>query len=118
MLFEYFILLIFLIIIIFIALILFFFSFFFINKNENLEKNLAYECGFDPFEESRKEFNIKFYLVGILFIIFDLEIIFIFPWAITSSVNNLFSYLIIFFFLFILFIGFIYEWIAGALEWN
>lgn len=85
------------------------------EKTINLEKLSAYECGFDPFGDARHTFSIKFYLVAILFIIFDLEIIFLFPWAITLTSYQAFYSMIGF--LIILTIGFIYEWKKGALDW-
>ncbi|MEE2694789.1 MAG: NADH-quinone oxidoreductase subunit A [Pseudomonadota bacterium] len=88
------------------------------ERNSYSEKNSTYECGFDPFEESRGRFEVKFYLVAILFIIFDLEIIFLFPWAIAFNEIGLFGYLSMMFFLLVLTIGFIYEWMKGALDWN
>ena len=87
-------------------------------KNPDPEKLSAYECGFEPFQDSRMEFDIRFYLVAILFIIFDLEIAFLFPWAITLGNIGLFGFLSMMLFLFILTIGFIYEWKKGALEWE
>jgi NADH-quinone oxidoreductase subunit A len=83
-----------------------------------LEKNSTYECGFDPFEESRGKFEVKFYLVAILFIIFDLEIIFLFPWALAFNEIGFFGFFSMMFFLLVLTIGFIYEWMKGALDWN
>ena len=82
------------------------------------EKLSAYECGFEPFNDSRMEFDIRFYLVAILFIIFDLEIAFLFPWAITLGNLGLFGFFSMMLFLFILTIGFIYEWKKGALDWE
>ena len=87
-------------------------------KNSYADKNSTYECGFDPFDDSRSRFEVKFYLVAILFIIFDLEIIFLFPWAITFKELGLFGFLSMMFFLLILTRGFIYEWTKGALDWN
>ena len=87
-------------------------------KNPDPEKLSAYECGFEPFNDSRMEFDIRFYLVAILFIIFDLEIAFLFPWAITLGNIGLFGFLSMMLFLFILTIGFIYEWKKGALDWE
>ena len=78
----------------------------------------AYECGFEPFNDSRMEFDVRFYLVAILFIIFDLEIAFLFPWAISLGTIGLYGYLSMLVFLFILTIGFIYEWKKGALDWE
>tara|TARA_Y100000588_G_C13857276_1_gene754634 strand:- start:390 stop:743 length:354 start_codon:yes stop_codon:yes gene_type:complete len=82
------------------------------------EKNSPYECGFEPFDESRGKFEVKFYLVAILFIIFDLEIIFLFPWAVAFNEIGLFGYLSMMFFLLVLTIGFVFEWMKGALDWN
>ena len=87
-------------------------------KNPDPEKLSAYECGFEPFNDSRMEFDIRFYLVAILFIIFDLEIAFLFPWAITLGNIGLFGFFSMMLFLFILTIGFIYEWKKGALDWD
>ena len=87
-------------------------------KNPDPEKLSAYECGFDPFNDSRMEFDIRFYLVAILFIIFDLEIAFLFPWAITLGNIGYFGFFSMMLFLFILTIGFIYEWKKGALDWE
>ena len=88
------------------------------KKNSYSEKNSTYECGFDPFDDSRSKFEVKFYLVAILFIIFDLEIIFLFPWAIAFDEIGLFGFSSMMFFLLVLTIGFIYEWMKGALDWN
>jgi NADH-quinone oxidoreductase subunit A len=82
------------------------------------EKISPYECGFDIFENARIPFDVKFYLVSILFIIFDLEIAFLFPWAITLSDIGIFGFWSMMFFLFMLTIGFAYEWKKGALEWK
>ena len=87
-------------------------------KNPDPEKLSAYECGFEPFNDSRMEFDIRFYLVAILFIIFDLEIAFLFPWAITLGNIVYFGFFSMMLFLFILTIGFIYEWKKGALDWE
>lgn len=80
------------------------------------EKLSTYECGFQPFEDSRHLFNISFYLIGILFVIFDLEIVFLFPWCVTISFLNFFGYKIFILFMLILFIGFFYELRKGALN--
>ena len=87
-------------------------------NNPDPEKLSAYECGFEPFEDSRIEFDVRFYLVAILFIIFDLEIAFLFPWAISLGNIGLLGFLSMMIFLFILTIGFIYEWKKGALDWE
>ena len=82
------------------------------------EKLSAYECGFEAFDNARIEFDVRFYLVAILFIIFDLEIAFLFPWAISLGNIGLLGFYSMMAFLFILTIGFIYEWKKGALEWE
>ncbi len=87
-------------------------------KKPDPEKLSAYECGFEPFEDSRMEFDVRFYLVAILFIIFDLEIAFLFPWAISLGNIGLIGFSSMMIFLFILTIGFIYEWKKGALDWE
>ncbi len=84
----------------------------------DLEKLSSYECGFDPFEEARQKFDVKFYLVAILFLVFDLEISFLFPWAISFFSLSEFALKPMFIFLFVLTIGFVYEWNKGALEWE
>ena len=82
------------------------------------EKLSAYECGFEAFDDARSKFDVKFYLVSILFIIFDLEIAFLFPWAISLGNIGLLGFSSMMIFLFILTIGFIYEWKKGALDWE
>ena len=82
------------------------------------EKNSAYECGFEAFSDARAKFDVRFYLVAILFIIFDLEIAFLFPWAISFGQIGLYGFWSMMIFLGILTIGFIYEWKKGALEWE
>ena len=87
-------------------------------KKPDPEKLSAYECGFEPFNDSRMEFDVRFYLVAILFIIFDLEIAFLFPWAISLGNIGLLGFVSMMIFLFILTVGFIYEWKKGALDWE
>ena len=82
------------------------------------EKNAPYECGFEAFEDARMKFDVRFYLVAILFIIFDLEIAFLFPWAVVLDEVGTFGLLAMGVFLTILVVGFIYEWNKGALEWE
>ena len=82
------------------------------------EKTSPYECGFEAFEDSRMKFDIRYYLVAILFIIFDLEIAFLFPWAISLGEIGLFGFAAMAFFIAVLTVGFIYEWKTGALEWE
>ena len=82
------------------------------------EKASPYECGFEAFEDSRMKFDVRYYLVAILFIIFDLEIAFLFPWAVALEEIGIFGLLSMALFLVILIVGFIYEWMKGALEWE
>tara|TARA_B100000579_G_scaffold106678_1_gene84933 strand:- start:1143 stop:1511 length:369 start_codon:yes stop_codon:yes gene_type:complete len=93
-------------------------NFAFSPKNPDPEKLSAYECGFEAFSDSRIQFDVRFYLVAILFIIFDLEIAFLFPWAISLGNIGLLGFFSMMIFLFTLTIGFIYEWKKGALEWE
>ncbi len=87
-------------------------------KNPDPEKLSAYECGFEPFNDARMKFDARFYLVAILFIIFDLEVAFLFPWAVAFRDVGWFGFWSMMIFLAILTIGFIYEWRKGALEWD
>ena len=87
-------------------------------NNPDPEKLSAYECGFEAFDNARIEFDVRFYLVAILFIIFDLEIAFLFPWAISLGNIGLLGFYSMMTFLLILTVGFIYEWKKGALEWE
>ncbi|MDH3281627.1 MAG: NADH-quinone oxidoreductase subunit A [Gammaproteobacteria bacterium] len=82
------------------------------------EKLSPYECGFEAFEDTRMKFDVRYYLVAILFIIFDLEIAFLFPWAVVLEEIGMFGFLSMMLFLGILVVGFIYEWVRGALEWE
>jgi NADH-quinone oxidoreductase subunit A len=82
------------------------------------EKTSQYECGFEAFDAPRAHFDVRFYLIAILFIIFDLEIAFLFPWAIVIKKIGLFGFWSMMIFLFVLTIGFIYEWKKGALDWE
>ena len=82
------------------------------------EKLSPYECGFEPFDDARRKFDVRFYLVAILFIIFDLEVAFLFPWAVSLSDIGIFGFLSMLGFLAVLTVGFIYEWRKGALEWE
>ena len=87
------------------------------QKPDN-EKLSAYECGFDPFGDARGKFDVRFYLVAILFIIFDLEVAFLFPWAVSLGTIGVYGFWSMMVFLAVLTIGFIYEWKKGALEWE
>ena len=93
-------------------------NFLFSPRNPDSEKLSAYECGFEAFGDSRMEFDVRFYLVAILFIIFDLEIAFLFPWAISLGNLGALGFWAMMIFLFILTIGFVYEWKKGALDWD
>ncbi len=116
---EYLPILIYFLIAVILALIIVGFSYLFAVKNpESEEKVSVYECGFDPFGDSRQKFEVRFFLIGILFIIFDLEISFLFPWSITFLSLPIFSYYSMCIFLFILTVGLVYEWFKGGLEWE
>ena len=82
------------------------------------EKNSPYECGFEAFEDARMKFDFRYYLVAILFIIFDLEIAFLFPWAVSLDSIGFFGFMAMMVFLTILVVGFVYEWMKGALDWE
>ena len=82
------------------------------------EKLSPYECGFEAFEDARMKFDVRYYLIAILFILFDLEIAFLFPWAVVLGEIGLFGYVAMVIFLAILVVGFVYEWKKGALEWE
>ena len=88
------------------------------KQNPDADKLSAYECGFDAFDDARHKFDVRFYLVAILFIIFDLEIAFLFPWAVTLGEIGMFGFWSMVVFLGVLTVGFIYEWNKGALEWE
>ena len=87
-------------------------------KNPDPEKLSAYECGFNAFDDARMKFDVRFYLVSILFVIFDLEVAFLFPWAVAFKDVGLFGFWSMMAFLGVLTIGFAYEWKKGALEWD
>lgn len=88
------------------------------KQNPDEEKLSAYECGFEAFEDSRAQFDVRFYLVAILFIIFDLEVAFLFPWAIALGDIGVYGFWSMMIFLGVLTVGFVYEWNKGALEWE
>ncbi|MGF1476900.1 MAG: NADH-quinone oxidoreductase subunit A [Geminicoccaceae bacterium] len=88
------------------------------RQHPDSEKLSAYECGFEPFDDSRSKFDVRFYLVAILFIIFDLEVAFLFPWAVALGDVGLFGFWSMMVFLAVLTVGFVYEWKKGALEWE
>ena len=90
----------------------------FAPKKPDPEKLSAYECGFNAFDDARMKFDVRFYLISILFIIFDLEVSFLFPWAVAFGEIGLFGFWSMMVFLGVLTIGFVYEWKKGALEWD
>nr|YP_009317636.1 NADH dehydrogenase subunit 3 [Pterocladiella musciformis]AOX49088.1 NADH dehydrogenase subunit 3 [Pterocladiella musciformis] len=115
---EYSVILIFFIIACLLSLAIFALSYFLIPQKADQEKISAYECGFNPFDDARATFDIRFYLVAILFLIFDLEISFLFPWSLVLNKITLVGFWVMIIFLIILTVGFIYEWYKGALEWE
>jgi NADH-quinone oxidoreductase subunit A len=116
--FEYSTILIFFIISSILSILIFGLSFFVTPQKADQEKVSAYECGFNPFDDARATFDVRFYLVAILFLIFDLEISFLFPWSIVLGNLPNFGFWSMIIFLIVLTIGFIYEWCKGALEWE
>ena len=88
------------------------------RKHGDPDKLTAYECGFDAFEDTRARFDVRYYLVAILFIVFDLEIAFLFPWAVSLGSTGRFGLGVMGVFLAVLVVGFVYEWKKGALEWD
>jgi NADH-quinone oxidoreductase subunit A len=115
---EYMPILIFLAIAVALALIIVVASLLVAPQRPDREKLSSYECGFEPFEDARGRFDVRFYLVAILFIIFDLEVAFLFPWAVSLGNIGLFGFWSMIVFLTVLTIGFVYEWRKGALEWE
>lgn len=88
------------------------------DKSPDKEKVSVYECGFDPFHSPGEPFSIRFFLIAILFLVFDLEISYLFPWSSSTSIIDLNAQIIVYIFLIILTLGLIYEWIKGGLEWE
>ncbi len=115
---EYLPILIFFVIAIGLAVIMLVIPFIVAKTRPYKAKIAPYECGFAPFSEPRSQFNVSFYMVAILFIIFDLEIAFLFPWAIVLKQVGLYGFVAMMIFLSLLLLGFIYEWVNGALEWD
>ena len=115
---QYMPILIFLAIAIALALIIIVASLVVTPQHPDREKLSSYECGFEPFEDARGRFDVRFYLVAILFIIFDLEVAFLFPWAVSLGNIGLFGFWSMIVFLAVLTVGFVYEWKKGALEWE
>ena len=116
--FNYLSIFLFLVFSIVLSTIIFFLSYLLSSKLDDTEKLTIYECGFNPFNDSRSEFNVKFYIVAILFLIFDLEISYLFPFAVCLNLITSLGIYFMLFFLFILTIGFFYEWKKGALDWD
>jgi NADH-quinone oxidoreductase subunit A len=114
---EYIALLVFIGLSSFIAIMIVVLSLVIVARDGEVEKLTAYECGFQPFQDTRLKFDVRFYLVAILFIIFDLEITFVFPWVIYTGDFEFCAYIGVVVFLILLTIGFVYEWVKGALEW-
>ena len=102
---------------VFLSFVLFFVSFIFVSRTIDFEKQTAYECGFNPFGDARGRFDIKFYLVAILFIVFDIEVVFLYPWVYSVYFLPFFTFYIILFFFFFILLGFFYEWKKGVLVW-
>jgi NADH-quinone oxidoreductase subunit A len=103
---------------IFLSIIIFALSYFLAIQNPDTEKLSSYECGFDPYEDARNTFDVRFYLVAILFIIFDLEAVFFFPWAVSLSHLTSWGFWTMVDFIIELALGFLYAWKIGALEWE
>nr|YP_010338832.1 NADH dehydrogenase subunit 3 [Madagascaria erythrocladioides]UNJ18782.1 NADH dehydrogenase subunit 3 [Madagascaria erythrocladioides] len=116
--YEYSSILLFLLVCTILSTLIFFLSFGLATKNTDQEKLSSYECGFNPFDDARATFDVRFYLVAILFLIFDLEISFLFPWSIVLGHIHFYGFWSMYLFLAILTIGFVYEWCKGALEWE
>ncbi len=93
-------------------------SYIFISRDVDIEKSSTYECGFIPFGEARSKFDVRFYLVSILFLVFDLEVVYIFVWPLAFNEVGLFGFYVVSLFIVILGVGFLYEWGKGALEWE
>ncbi|WP_127900217.1 NADH-quinone oxidoreductase subunit A [Solirhodobacter olei] len=115
---EYLPILIFLVIAVALGLVLVLAAVVLAVRNPDPEKLSAYECGFNAFDDARMKFDVRFYLVSILFIIFDLEVAFLFPWAVAFSGLSLVAFWSMMIFLAVLTVGFAYEWKKGALEWE
>lgn len=115
---EYFNIFVYLCFAIFLAFLIVVLSYFLVTQSPEIEKLSTYECGFEAYGDTRGKFNVRFYIVAILFILFDIEIIFLAPWCLSISQLNLLGYWSIIEFLVELGIGFIYAWCVGALDWN
>jgi NADH-quinone oxidoreductase subunit A len=110
--------LVFIVIAIGLAVVIVIASYVIARQHPNSEKLSSYECGFEPFADARSRFDVRYYLVAILFIIFDLEVAFLFPWAVALGKIGMYGFWSMMAFLAVLTVGFIYEWQKGALEWE
>ena len=115
---DYFSIMVFIGVALAVSLVMLFASWLLGPKRPDAEKLSSYECGFEPFSDTRGQFDVRFYLVAILFIIFDLEIALLFPWAVSLGNIGLFGFWSMMAFLGVLTVGFLYEWKTGALEWE
>ena len=115
---DYFVILIFLFCSIVLTVIIFGASYLLVSHNPDVEKISPYECGFDPFEDARNEVDVRFYLVAILFIIFDIEVAYLYPWAVIISEIDSFNYLVFLDFMGELVVGLFYAWRIGSLDWQ
>lgn len=115
---EYFSIFIFICFSIFLSFLLVTLSYFLVTQSPETEKLSTYECGFEPYEDARNKFNVRFYIIAILFILFDIEIIFLLPWCVSIAQLNLLGFWSMIEFLVELGIGFIYVWCVGAIEWS
>lgn len=115
---EYLTILIYLVIAVLLSIIIITFSYLLVVQNPETEKMSAYECGFEPYEDARHKFDVKFYLVAMLFIIFDIETMYLIPWSVTVSKLNLLGFWSMIDFIIELGIGFIYVWYIGGLDWD
>ena len=115
---EYLPILIFIFILVILGIAFILASLFIAEQKPDAEKLSTYECGFEPFDDSRGQFDVRFYLVALLFIIFDLEVAFLFPWAVTLRETGVYGFWSMMIFLGVLTVGFIYEWKKGALDWE
>jgi len=115
---EYLSILIYLIVAILLSIIIITFSYLLVVQNPETEKMSAYECGFEPYEDARQKFDVKFYLIAMLFIVFDIETMYLIPWSVTVSKLNLLGFWSMIDFIIELGIGFIYVWYIGGLDWD
>ena len=115
---QYLVIFLFIIFSIVLGLIILGLSYFIAIQTPDSEKVSAYECGFEPFEDARNKFDVRFYIVAILFIIFDIEVVYLFPWSVSLYATNFCGFWAMMAFLIILIIGFVYEVFKGALDWQ